>query len=91
MAHDRDLGLAAGRRGDRMTVFTLIRDKLLGQMRCPRSPLSPAVSVCAVMVLGITNTVQVHGARAGAQAQSGSISGFSTCSLTTETMVLWAK
>lgn len=59
MARDRDLGSAAGRRGDRMTVFNLIRDELLGQTSCPRSPLSPAASARAVMVLGVRNTVQL--------------------------------
>lgn len=51
-APGRALGLAAGRRRDRMTDFNLIRHKGHWRGALPRSPLSPAFSISAAAAPG---------------------------------------
>lgn len=78
MAPGRGLGLAAGRRRDRMTVSNLIRHKLHRLDELPRSHQHPASLQQRFPASGMTSS----GARSSAQAESGSVSAYSTHSLT---------
>lgn len=78
MAPGRGLGLAAGRRRDRMTVSNLIRHKLHRLDELPRSHQHPA----SLQQRFPTSGMMSSGARSSAQAESGSVSAYSTRSLT---------